>query len=91
VSRTNRLILTLGVLGALSGGVGLIVGRPRVELEGAYFNHAIDAPVGDNVVSYDGPGLLDPSDGNLWLGGGIALVGAAAIGFAAVRASSSKP
>ncbi len=57
------------------------VGEPDVQIEGAYFNRSVGEDAGVAVFSKVGPGLLDPSDGNLWLGAGIALV-VAAVGAA---------
>ena len=54
--------------------VGVIVGGPHVGIEGAYFNRSIGAPAYAGVYATNHQGLLDPSDGNLWLGAGVALV-----------------
>lgn len=82
MARIPRLPSTLGVLGVALVAIGVAVGGPDVEIEGAYFDRSVDADAGAAVFSEVGPGLLSFSDGNLWLGAGIALI-AVAIGAAA--------
>ncbi len=72
----------LGVLAAALIAVGVAVGEPDVQIEGAYFNRAVGKAEDAAVFSKVGPGLLSPSDGNLWLGAGIGLA-LAALGAAA--------
>jgi len=76
----DRVVATLGATGLLLSGVGLAAGRPRSVIEGAYYNRAYDAPPDNPVLAENGPGLLDPADGNLWLGAGLALTLVAALG-----------
>ena len=64
--------IAIGVAGCGAALVvaGVIVGRPVVVVEGAYFNRSVGSA----------PGLFDPADGNLWIGAGImALVAAVAL------------
>jgi hypothetical protein len=53
---------------------GLIIGKPAVGIEGAYFNRSVGRPAFSGVFAQSGTGLLDPSDGNLWIGAGIAIL-----------------
>lgn len=61
-------------LGVVLVGVGLIVGPPSISFEGAYFDRANGVPAYAGVFSQSKPGLLDPADGNLWIGAGIAFI-----------------
>jgi hypothetical protein len=61
-------------LGVVLVGVGLIIGPPSISLEGAYFDRANGVPAYAGVFSQSKPGLLDPADGNLWIGTGIAFI-----------------
>ena len=70
---------------------GLIVGKPSVGIEGAYFNRSIGAPAYSGVFASTAPGLLDPSDGNLWIGAGIAVVLFAAIALPLGRRQPQRP
>jgi hypothetical protein len=54
--------------------VGVIIGVPAVSVEGAYFDQLSGPPKYAGVFSASAPGLVDPRDGNLWLGAGIVLV-----------------
>jgi hypothetical protein len=73
--------LDLRVVGAaLASGVvliivGLIVGRPTVGFSRAYFS----GPPFHATFAQTGTGLLDPADGNLWIGAGIAACLAAGV------------
>jgi hypothetical protein len=42
--------------------------------EGAYFDRANGVPAYAGVFSQSRPGLLDPADGNLWIGAGVAFI-----------------
>jgi len=81
MTRGLRLALVLGVFAAVLIGVGLAVGGPETEIEGAYFNRSVGSD--DVAFAQKRPGLLSPSDGNLWLGAGVASA-VAAVGAAAV-------
>jgi hypothetical protein len=54
--------------------VGLIIGTPTPSVEGAYFDRANGTPRLAGVFYASKPSLLDPADGNLWIGAGVALV-----------------
>lgn len=73
--------------------VGLLVGKPPVGIEGAYFNRSIGASAFAGAFSQSGTGLLDPSDGNLWIGAGIAvlIVTGLALLFAKRRPDATLP
>jgi hypothetical protein len=53
--------------------VGVIVGRPTVGIEGAFFN-SVGGARAAGVFVRTGTGLVDPADGNLWIGAGIAVL-----------------
>jgi hypothetical protein len=80
VVRWNRILAACLACGVVLVGVGLIVGPPRVGVEGAYFDRSNGVPAYAGVFSQTRPGLLDPSDGNLWIGAGLVLI-AIAIGI----------
>jgi hypothetical protein len=52
--------------------VGVVVGRPEVGVEGAYFTRATGAPRYSSAFRQTGTALLSPQDGNLWIGAGLA-------------------
>lgn len=52
---------------------GLIIGTPS-GIEGAYFNRSVGVPAFAGTFAQSRAGLLDPSDGNLWIGAGIAVL-----------------
>lgn len=74
MTRVLKLPLILAVVGAVLIVVGVAVGEPDIEIEGAYFNQSVEEESGAAVLSEVGPGLLSPADGNLWLGAGIAFL-----------------
>jgi hypothetical protein len=74
VTRTNRLLIACLIIGCILIAVGLIVGTPSASVEGAYFDRVNGAPKFAGVFSASRPSLLDPADGNLWLGAGIVLI-----------------
>jgi len=74
----------LAVAALLLVGAGLIVGGPDPGIEGAYFNRSIGGSDTQVLLGHDG-GLLDPRDGNLWLGAGLGLAVAAASVLVAAR------
>jgi hypothetical protein len=86
VSRTIRIACALGIGGVILIVVGALLGRPDVDVEGAYFQRSPLSHSG--VFSFRGPGLLSPSDGNLWIGAGIAVLVAVAV--LAVRVQRSR-
>jgi hypothetical protein len=71
--------------------VGLIVGKPEVGIEGAYFNRSVGAPAYSGIVLRSGPGLFDPADGNLWMGAGVAVLGATVVSLVLVRVNGRHP
>ncbi len=86
MDRLDRIALWLGLVGTALIVTGVIVGRPDVVvdlgIQGAYFNRDVGAPAFiDNQTYTTTPsaGLLDLSDGNVWLGAGIALLAASAV------------
>lgn len=87
MDRLDRIALWLGIVGAALIVTGVIVGRPDVVvdlgIQGAYFNKDVGTPadvdVDDTYTTAPSAGLLDLSDGNVWLGAGIALVAAGAV------------
>ncbi len=84
-----RLSLLLALAGTALALTGVLVGSASVSgIEGAYFTRATGGPAYSRVFSASGSGLslLSPSDGNLWLGTGIALLLAAAGALFAHRA-----
>jgi hypothetical protein len=78
--RWNRIVMACLAGGLVLVAVGLIVGPPGIGLEGAYFDRANGVPAYAGVFSESRPGLLDPADGNLWIGAGVVLI-AIAIGI----------
>jgi hypothetical protein len=74
VRRANRVLIAVVVVGVVLVAVGLIVGTPTPSVEGAYFDRANGSPAFAGVFSASKPTLLDPADGNLWIGAGIALL-----------------
>jgi hypothetical protein len=72
--RWNRILLACLAFGVVLVVVGLIVGAPTVRVEGAYFDRSNGVPAYAGVFSQSRPGLLDPADGNLWLGAGVVLI-----------------
>jgi hypothetical protein len=66
---------------------GLLIG-PAGGIEGVEFDPRLNDPNDTPVVAGGGAGLLDPSDGNLWLGAGIAFAILALVLLVAVRRSS---
>lgn len=90
MTRVFNLPLLLGLVGGVLIVVGVAVGEPEVEVEGAYFNRSVGEEAGEAVFSKVGPGLLSPADGNLWLGAGIAvLIVAIGAGAASRRLGSN--
>lgn len=77
----NRVVVGLAILAVGLIVVGIVIGRPSVGIEGAHFNRSVGAPALAGTFSPTGPGLVDPSDGNLWVGAGLValLVGGAAL------------
>jgi hypothetical protein len=65
--------------------VGLIVGRPTFTVRGAYFDRSVGVPTFAGVSANSGTGLFDPSDGNLWIGAGIAVLLITAVCVVLVR------
>lgn len=84
----RRLATILAVAALLLVGVGVIVGGPEPGIEGAYFNRSVGADTA--VFLGDDGGLLDPGDGNLWLGAGLGLALAAAATFTVARRHRSR-
>jgi hypothetical protein len=70
-----------GLSAAVLVAIGVLVGKPETEIEGVYFNRSVGEEATAGVLAETGPGPLSPSDGNLWLGAGIAL-GVVAVGAA---------
>jgi hypothetical protein len=70
----TRTLGGLGLLGVALVIVGLIIGAPTVGIEGAYFNRSIGTPTYSSVFRESGTGFFNPSDGNLWIGAGIAIL-----------------
>ena len=87
---TRRAIALLTACAALFVGIGLAVGRPTFAVEGGYFLRTQGSPSYASVFNSRGPGVFDPSDGNLWIGGGLALLGLAAILLIASLRSSTR-
>lgn len=85
MTRLDKIALWLGVVGVALIVTGVIIGRPDavvdLSIQGAYFNRDVGSPAfaDDAQAPVSSAGLLDPSDGNLWLGAGIALVAAGAL------------
>lgn len=73
MTRRNQILMACLAFGLILVAVGLIIGVPAVRIEGAYFDRANGVPVYAGVWSASRPGLLDPADGNLWLGAGVLL------------------
>jgi hypothetical protein len=82
-----RLSLLLALVGGLLVAAGVTIGGDTswFGIEGAYFTRAAGTPAYSGHFSSwfdpDGPQLLSPHDGNLWLGAGTALLLAAAGGL----------
>jgi hypothetical protein len=74
VTRRNRLLILSLTIGCVLIAVGLIVGTPSASVKGAYFDQVNGTPKFAGVFSASAPSLLDPADGNLWLGAGFVLV-----------------
>ena len=74
MARTNRVLILCATVGLVLIAVGLIIGVPAVSVEGAYFDQPSGPPKYAGVFSASTPRLVDPRDGNLWLGAGIVLV-----------------
>ncbi len=66
--RTAAALAALGV-GAIL--VGVVVGRPEIGIEGAYFTRASGTARFSSVIQRTGTTLFSPSDGNLWIGAGL--------------------
>jgi O-antigen ligase len=69
-----RVVAVLCLIGLGLIITGLIIGQPSAGIEGAYFNRSVGVPAYSGVSVHEGAGLLDPADGNLWLGGGIVVL-----------------
>lgn len=90
MTRVPSLPVMLGIVGAVLIVVGVVVGEPDVQIEGAYFNRSVGEEADAGVLSKVGPGLLSPADGNLWIGAGIAsLVVAVGAALASQRPASN--
>lgn len=72
--RANQALVLCSVAGVILIVVGLVIGTPDASVEGAYFDRANGVPTHVGVFSASKPGLLDPTDGNLWIGAGLVLV-----------------
>ena len=76
----SRLV-TAGAVLAICGValivLGFVIGRPHAAVEGAYFDRP-HGTYGVPLFSQSGAGLLDPGDGNLWIGAGVAALAVAA-------------
>jgi len=85
VTRLDKITVLLGIVGAALIITGVIIGKPDgvvdLSIQGAYFNREVGSPAfaDDAHTPAASAGLLDPSDGNLWLGAGIVLVVASAM------------
>ena len=85
MARLDKIALWLGILGAALIVTGVIIGRPEgvvdLTIQGAYFNRDVGSPAfaDDAHAPVSSAGLLDLSDGNLWLGAGVALLAASAV------------
>jgi hypothetical protein len=88
VARANRMLILCLMIGCVLIAVGLSVGMPSASVEGAYFDQVNGAAKFQGVFSASSPSLLDPADGNLWLGAGIVLIVVAACGAVRVRLRS---
>jgi hypothetical protein len=76
-----RVIGIVGGVGLAFVLVGVIIGPPRITVEGAYFSYSPRGPGYSGAFSQSHSGLFDLSDGNLWVGGGAVLVILAAFGL----------
>jgi len=85
----RQLSLALALAGATLVLIGVVMGPASVaSIEGAWFTRAAGRAAISSSFRASGSGLslLSPSDGNLWLGAGIALLIAAAGALFAHRA-----
>ena len=70
--RLSHCAVLLGLIGIALVLVGVGVGAPTpTGIEGAYFTRASGTPTYSSAFTASGLSLLDPQDGNLWMGGGI--------------------
>ena len=69
-----RFVAVLCLVGVGLIVTGLVVGQPSTGIEGAYFNRSVGVPAYSGVFAHTATNLLDPADGNLWLGGGIVVL-----------------
>lgn len=82
MARLDKIALWVVIVGAALVVAGVIIGPPEgvvdLSIQGAYFNRDVGSPAfaDDAHAPVSSAGLLDPSDGNLWLGAGIALLAA---------------
>ena len=74
LSALNRLLAGAAAIGATLIVVGVLVGTPSASVQGAYFSHADGTPSFAGAFGGSKPALLDPADGNLWLGAGVAII-----------------
>jgi hypothetical protein len=77
--RASHAIVLCAAAGAILIVVGLLIGTPDANVEGAYFDRVNGVPAHAGVFSASKPGLLDRADGNLWIGAGLVLVLAAVV------------
>ena len=70
----NRLLAGCAATGVALVVVGLLVGAPSARVEGAYFSRTDGTPSFAGAFTSSKPSLLDPADGNLWLGAGVAII-----------------
>jgi hypothetical protein len=70
----SRLLAMICLVGVAFVVTGLVIGKPSMEIEGAYFSRSVGVPAYSGVFAHKGPGLLDPANGNLWLGAGIVVL-----------------
>jgi len=76
---SRRAGIALLIAGVALVLVGVVVGSPETtSIEGAFFTRAAGELDGAGILEATDRGLLDPADGNLWLGAGVALLVAGA-------------
>ena len=87
----TRAAAVMGAVAAALIVVGVLVGGPPPEVEGVYFNSSVGADGSFSVSSQSGGGLLDPSDGNLWVGAGLGVALATLVMWAMRRWYAARP
>lgn len=89
MTRGTRLLAICFAVGVILIVLGLIIGTLSPSVEGAYFDRANGPPAFAGVFIASKPTLLDPADGNLWIGAGVPLV-LLATASAALRGSRAQ-